>query len=377
VACGLSRSHAQSLKWDTSWTPEDTFLSISINVQHAISIEQEDGELRKSLAEKLKTQTGMELSQLEQLQMIFHGKLNAEEAVGPGIDNLHVMKFRFSQPQKMEELILSFAAGELKIVEHQGQKYYKPAFSFSPSFFSPDPQTLFLGGEPGIQSIMDNEDSMSELRDRIQAADANDTDMFIAFVQNETTKQILQEITKAVDGLPFNLADIAGEARHGHVIVSLSNGKPIQAAIVAKDAEGAQRLQGAVDALVGLGKFGLPAARKELKEQELPDFGDAKLQEFMRKNQEIGLKLLSVAETVLEGTVTSTDENLLEVKVVAMGGIGQIVTLFGEQMQAVFEMSGEFEREQGKIVEEFSETGVEVFDGIEPPRVLKEVEEDQ
>jgi hypothetical protein len=347
-----NRAQAQSLKWDSSWTPDDAFLSISINVQHALSIEKEDGELRKSIDKSL-AKFGIDMAQLEQVQMILHGK--PDEELGSLFDQLLVVKYRFSQPQKMEEIFLSFGIEELKIIEYEGKTYYKPAKPFTPSFFTPDAQTFIMGMESSLKQVMLHERSSSELCDRIQAADANDADLFITFVKNGTTVQVLEELTRTARGLPFDIADIAGEAKHGSVTLSLTSGKPILATIVTKDTEGAQRLQGAIDALVGLGKFGLPAASKALREQVPPPIDDANFQEFLRKNQEIGLKFLGIAETVLEGTETSTDENLLEVKVVAMGGIGQLVTLLGEQVQALFKLRGDEPFERGQIVEEFSD----------------------
>ena len=137
VMLGLSAASplfAQSQKWDTAFIPDDTFLSISVNVSNLVGYEKKDSELRKYIEKSFRETAGYDLNELLQVQMFMSGTLQEDERFGREGEDLLAFKFVFSEPQDVKAIVEKMFGGDLEEREHDGKKYWVQTTSISRLF---------------------------------------------------------------------------------------------------------------------------------------------------------------------------------------------------------------------------------------------------
>jgi hypothetical protein len=316
AACSFAppSANAQRMSWDTSFIAENAFFVGGLNVEGLLRLEPEDSELRVKLTELIEAESGMKIEELRQMQFVMAGeKVELEE------DTFEV-KFLFNKDQDFDFVFDKMFAGDRRHedAEHQGKKYYRSKNARLPSLYMPDKQTLIVASQPRMLEVIENETGKGTIVDRLANADG-EAQAFVAFEYNDQLDAFVQEIAQEMRGLPFDIADIAAEAKSGQLILILDQDEPIVAHIEAKNAEGAERLQRAMEALIALGKVGIPMAREQMK--EVPDFGDAEQKAMIQEMMESAAKGLDTAEALLEGATVETDEQNVEFKTKVMGGV--------------------------------------------------------
>jgi hypothetical protein len=345
LVAGLHSVVAQNKAWDNSFVLDDSFFVIGLNVEALIEKEPQNSELVKGLAREFKETTGVNIEQLRQVQFVMGGsKVNSEEDV-------FEIKFLFNADQDFAPLIEKlFGRNEHVEAKHAGKTYLQSDRKGQPSYYMPDKQTFVLANEVRLLKLIESQEGSGRIADMLTEADGQ-LDAFAGFVYtDELENNFIAEIAREVRELPFDLKDIASEAKFGTLAVDLDETDVIVAHITTKDDEGAQRLKGAAEALLALGKMTLPMGRKEL-EREFPKDGDA-VQNEPRASLE---ELLDAGTTIVESTSVSVEDDQLTVQTKTMGGLVEAARALAQfsltQMKREREMRAEFREKRGEIKE--------------------------
>jgi len=310
-----SPSSAQSQKWDATYVAEDTYFMIGLNVQQLLAYEKKDSKLRQQLTETLQRQSGINVEELEQFQFLMGG----EVAEGEDDEDMLQIKLIYKKPQEFDDLLGKiFGPAGHETAKHNGIEYIKSERKRSPAVYIPNDKMIIVANESRLFTLMDSKDSMGDVVDRIKQADGN-ADLFLTFEHNKMTDRMVGLFAREFDGLPFDIQDIASEAKRGSLTIDLADGKPLIGLIEAKDNDGAERLKRAADALVALGKTGIPVVKEQI-EQTARDFGDEEANKEIKEQMKIVQNGLDLAADALEGTTVETEGNHVEIKVAVMGG---------------------------------------------------------
>ena len=360
-----SSVQAQSFKWDTQYLPSDSFITITLNAQRILGYEKKDSELRKYIEEKAEKFISLKIGEVDQLQLCFSGELQDGERFSRKGDGLLTVKLVFSKDQDLQEFFSkAFDGQEFEDAKHDGKSYKKQKNGGGPSVFHPNKRVLVIGEESGVKHVMEHENSMGGIVEQLKEADGN-ADVLIAYRNTKTLAQMISEIAEEAEGLPFDIKDIFGEAKHGYAIADFDSGKPLKLEVVAKDKEGAERLQRALDAIVGLGKVMIPEGRKQI-ERQMERFDkeggpfDGAMKERMKEQMKLGLKMMDIFDSVLEGTATSVKQNVLVAETTVMGGMTEVVTLVGQQVASTMKMMEQFLKEAEAFDPEIQVDDIEV-----------------
>ena len=303
-----SVADAQNEKWNTEFVPDDAFVVVALDVESIVRLVDPKSEMYTMISGELEEEAGIKLSEIKQFQFIMGGEKEEIEAEDYDDEDALEIKLLFNKDQNFDELALRmFRRGNHEKVKRDGVEYYRSGNESNPSFFAPDTRTLVVANEPRLIKLIDSPKTMGNFVDRLSRADRN-AEIYFAFTQHELIhSQFLSEMPSE----PIDVQDIGGEATSGELSIDLESDRPILGQIIAKDAEGANRLKRAIDALIGMGKFALPQGKKEVENDET-------LPREMRKK---ALESIALAQAILDGATIATTEKKLNIEFKVKGGI--------------------------------------------------------
>ena len=347
VMGSLSFASAQKNQWDSRFIDESTFFNLSLNIQSMIENKTFPKEMLEQI-DKQMSEFGLDSKDFKEVQINFGGELPEGKNFNRNGDELLSIKVVFLDDVDIEDLIEK-SGFDIATAKHSGKDYYRASSENNPSIFAPEKDTVIFSIERRLKQIMEIKESEGKILDQIEAADGQ-AEAVLSFVYNEMTDQIMGEIQEGMGGaMPFNLQDIAAEAKHGQITFNFSDDKPMSGEIVAKNNKGAERLKRAVDAIVALGKTTLPTAKEQVKRMIDGDFGFGGGDEQFKKMMESQLEMLESTEEVLNGMETDVKGETLNISTKVEGGMKKIIESIGSSMFMAFRIQSEIE---GEIIEE-------------------------
>ncbi len=335
---------AQADHMDSSYVLEDTFLVVHMNVPQMLKYEKPDSELRKQLSELTKKQSNFEVENLKSIRFQMTGTVEGD-FFGRDGENLFFVRFEFKKAVDGKKVGKSMGSNTEEST-YNNVTILESTNEYSPSIGIPDDKTIIIANTPHLKRVLDKPDGHGDMVDMVQKMD-KDNDISIAFIHNDTSKKFIEALKKEMAGIPFDIVKIADEAKHGMINVKFSSGKPVWGKIECKDDNGAERIGGAINAMVALGKTMLPAAKTAIKDQPTPDFGDERFKKMMEDQKKMSLETMDYAEQFLEAAKATPDGKVVKIESTVMGGMSGLVKMIANSfvgtMKFATELSSDIE----------------------------------